>query len=381
MYAKGFAQLRAIIADNPDFTDSDLKTRLDAVVLDELAFERSTTLPSNRFFQVITFLATFCPCINVSGQEAPFTLHVQSDEVIVDLTAVDHSSYRPDTTLTRDDIIVSDGGKPVPLTSFDTSAGDSVRPLQLWLVVQCNLQGWIGNGSSVLTGHADLLGAGLRNLSSADTVGVAHWCDDGVEHLDMPPGHDSTAALKTLPVLVKPATGLGRPQERTGELSLQSLLRSISLHAAQTIPRPLPVLLFLHEDATGAPKIEVDQLLKTLLEQSAVAFVLNDGSADVTFSSDYLRNNTGYVLRNLAERTGGAAFRVAPLQQEPGGLSQAITTILERLHSRYQLSFVPKQKDGKVHTLKVSLTVAARQKHSRVILGSRSSYLAPLRKN
>ena len=141
------------------------------------------------------------------------------------------------------------------------------------------------------------------------------------------------------------------------------------------------MLLFLHEDATGAPKIEVDQLLKTLLEQSAVAFVLNDGSADVTFSSDYLRNNTGYVLRNLAERTGGAAFRVAPLQQEPGGLSQAITTILERLHSRYQLSFVPKQKDGKVHTLKVSLTVAARQKHSRVILGSRSSYLAPLRKN
>jgi hypothetical protein len=72
----------------------------------------------------------------------------------------------------------------------------------------------------------------------------------------------------------------------------------------------------------------------------------------------------------MAKHTGGQYFST-PAE----GFAAALETILQQLHFRYELGFIPQAIDGKRHELKVELTAAARKQHKGVRLRFRQEYI------
>jgi len=83
----------------------------------------------------------------------------------------------------------------------------------------------------------------------------------------------------------------------------------------------------------------------------------------------------GKISHYVAKQTGGEYFS-APKE----GYATALENILEQLHARYQLGFMPKTIDGKRHKLKIELTKEGGRKYKGVRLRVRQEYI-PLRED
>jgi hypothetical protein len=116
---------------------------------------------------------------------ADVTFHSSSDLVLVDVIAFKNGL--PDKTLKRGDLEVFDNGRPVSITTFDSVAQFAARPVALWFVVLCNMQGYEKQGSGLFAGQIALFRPALKYVEKQDTVAVAHWCDDGQSRLDLLP--------------------------------------------------------------------------------------------------------------------------------------------------------------------------------------------------
>lgn len=305
-----------------------------------------------------------------------YTLKAQSNLALLDVVAVDHNSLVPDRTLTQADFVLLDDGKPVPIASLDRDSAAAMRPLLLWVIVQCRMPDWQEEGSGFMGGTAEPLAKGLTHLHANEKVAVAHWCDDGHFAVDLHPTLDHGAVIPTTGKAMLTKLNSGR-ELREGEIALQKMLRLTQEVSRNEAPGFMPVLLFLHGDKTGAPPREIDKLLVETLESNAVLFLLNDGAL-MGWSLPPDIPERSHVLRFLSEQTGGAAMAVQSGTGDRDGYSEALAAILDRLHGRYQIGFVPQKLDGKVHSLKVELTPEAKQMHHGLSLMAHSSYRAPL---
>lgn len=296
------------------------------------------------------------------------SIRVNSSLVLVDVITQDAKTKLPFNDLQKEDFQVFDNGSEMDIRSFDVGARYSTRPIALWLVVICNERNWDENGSGFIRGKTASLRPALNHLDKNDTVGVAHWCDNGTQKIDFAPSRDLDGALAKLEELFheKPK-GIGT---RPGELALQRMLRLIldSAHLAQL--QPLPVIVFLYGDHSGMAREEADDLLKNLLETSGIVFGINDGAVPV--SPIYLGNQHAQpnVAHFLAAKTGGQFFSVSPQM-----FSTELDEILVRVHFRYVLGFQPPVLDGKWHTLKVQLTDSATAKYPDARLAFRPAYI------
>ena len=324
---------------------------------------------------VAALLLTACGV--AQAQEAPYTLKVQRNEVIVDLFAVNHSTYVPDSGLVAEDLDITDNAQRVKLTSFTHSGAGSLRPLALWIVSQCDLKGWQSSGSRFVQHRAATMADGLHHLRPEDTVAAAGWCDDGRQKVGNPSRSvDAVAAeIEEWTAQTKVPKGTSK---RTGELALQTMLHDISAEVPANNPRPLPVLVFLHQDDTGTDAVEYSRVLSILLEQSSIAFVASDGKGTYQPSPGYLAaGNVGHVLQQLAADTGGSVIVAGSFADHPNVLGEVLASIIDRLHGRYEISFVPQKLDGTVHSLDVRLNDIGRRDHGSTSLKTRKSYLAP----
>lgn len=302
-----------------------------------------------------------------SAQSSDITFRSSSNLVLVDVFALNGKTGLPDKTLTRDDFQVFDNGHPVAIKTFDSGAELATRPLVLWFVVQCNMQGWEKEGSGLFAGQVARFQPALKYLSKEDTVAVAHWCDDGQAQLDLLPttsvGEAATALEQVLAPMPSP-----KDHTRTGELALQRTLQLITEDTRSRSPAPLPVLIFLYGDYSGMPKAEADHFINELLETSAIAFGLRDRR------SPKIRGSWGgeqdAVANYIAHETGGEYLWVTPETYEKG-----LEEILLQLHFRYELGFRPEVLDGKRHKLEVKLADAAKRQHKRVRLRYRLAYV------
>jgi len=109
------------------------------------------------------------------------TIRVQSSLVLVDVISQDLKSGLPARDFKKEDFRVFDNGHEVRIATFD--AGADTRPISLWLVVICNESGLVG-ASAEFAGKESLFRSALDHLKKHDTVGVAHWCDNGETQLD-----------------------------------------------------------------------------------------------------------------------------------------------------------------------------------------------------
>lgn len=307
--------------------------------------------------------AALCPNL-AAGQQPEITIHASTNLVLVDVVGMKNGL--PEKSLKREDFQLFDNNTSVPIKTFDTGTQSSSRPLALWLVVQCRMPGWEAQGSGYFAGQINRLLPALKRLDPHDSVGVAHWCDNGDSQLDLQPtsnvGDLTAAAERVLAAEPKPGD-----HDRTGELALQRTLQLIVDATRSTKPEPLPVVIFLYGDWSGMPRSEADHFIGELLETSAVAFGLRDQRSPHIW---WLPGEQRQVAHYVATQTGGEYLDVTP-DTYGNGLEQ----ILQQLHFRYELGFEPPVLDGKRHRLTVKLTGPAEKQHKGVRLRYRAAYV------
>ena len=182
------------------------------------------------------------------------TFRVQSSLVLVDVITKDRNSGLPIKDFQKKDFRLFDNRREVPITTFDAGARFDTRPITLWLVVICNESGLPKLGASAeFLGQESLFRPALDHLETHDSVGVAHWCDNGDTQLDLLPTEDRDKAIRELAETLKPIPFEGgtSASDEAGEQAFRKIIRLIIRDAYRRNPKPLPVIVFLHGDHTG----------------------------------------------------------------------------------------------------------------------------------
>ena len=311
----------------------------------------------------------------VSEPEMP-TFRAGAQLVLVDVIP----EYTPDsrsrsllTDLKREDFRVFDNRKEMSIAGFDIGAANQTRPIALWLIVQCPLGFQPGWASDFMRGKTQYLSPALAHLFRDDVVGVAHWCDNGIANIDLPPAHDPDAALSAIDQILSQKPALG--SNRKGELAMQKMIRMLVGNVQAATPDRLPVLLFLYGDHSGTRLSEADLIIESVLESSGLVFGISDNSWPFRPDAMFYDRNVNYLVHYYSQETGGGFYGV----EDPKLFSAALDYILSQLHLRYTLSFKPLALDGKRHQLKVELTKDALRRFRGARLRHRQSYI-PTRK-
>jgi hypothetical protein len=318
----------------------------------------------------ICFLAA-CTSISIESHLPPAsaqapTIRVQSSLVLVDVISQDLKSGLPVRDFKKEDFRMFDNRHQVRIATFD--AGADTRRITLWFVVICNEGGIIG-ASAEFVGRESLFRSALDHLEKHDTVGVAHWCDNGETQLDLLPTEDRDSAIHVLAESLKPIPFQGGTDasDQVGEETFRKMIRLIIHDAYLRNPKPLPVIVFLHGDHTGQPRQELDKLVDDFLETSGIVFGIRDDRSPMLH---FLIGEQAKILHYMAKHTGGQY-----ISSPPSGYAAALEAVLMQLHFRYELGFIPPAIDGKRHELKVELTKAAKEEHKRIRLRFRPQYI------
>jgi hypothetical protein len=317
------------------------------------------------FWLILLIEVSMCGT-SVLAQDTPLTFHSSSNLVLVDVIARNPKNGLPDKTLTRADFELFDSGHPIPIKTFDNGAQFTTRPLALWFIVLCNMEGYEKEGSGLFRGQIGPLMPSLKYVETQDAVAVAHWCDDGQSNLDLLPTRNIEKLATVLEKVLAPIPDT-KGHDRAGELALQKTLQLIVDATRLSKPEPVPIVIFLYGDHSGMPKSEANHFIDELLETSAIVYGLRDRRSPGIW---FLPGEQKEVAHYIANETGGQYLDVMP-QTYASGLQE----ILQQLHSRYELGFTPEALDGRRHKLTVKLAEAVKNQHKGVRLRYRAAYV------
>lgn len=301
--------------------------------------------------------------------------HTGTSLVLVDLIAQNPKTGIPLISLLSQDFRLFDNNKEVHIATFDSGSHFGTRPIGIWFVVICNEKNNGPHGeyaSGGFLGKETLFRPALDDLDKNDTVGVAHWCDNGDARLDLLPTQNKDTAISALAEVLRPFDFETPPpsKRRQGELALQHLIRLIIADAHGRNPQPLPVILVLHSDHTGMPMPELDKIVDEFLATSGIVFGLKDVDVRDFIFGPLGNGEEGSIWHYMAAETGGQYFSV-----HPNLYATALKSVLLQLHFRYQLGFKPPSLDGKRHELKVEFAPEAKQQTKGVQLRYRPEYI------
>jgi len=301
--------------------------------------------------------------------QAP-TIRVQSSLVLVDVITQDRKSGLPVRDFKKGDFRLFDNRHEVRVATFDAGARYDTRSITLWLVVICNESGLPKFGASAeFLGQEAFFRPALNHLEPHDSVGIAHWCDNGASQLDLLPTEDRDKAIQELSEALKPIPFEGgtSASDEAGEQAFRKLIRLIIRDAYRRNPKPLPVIVFLHGDHTGQPHGELNKLVDDFLETSGIVFGIRDYRSP---NLHFIIGEQTKIMHYMAKHTGGQYFSTSSSEYE-----RTLETILMQLHFRYQLGFIPLAIDGKRHELRVELTREAKAGHKGLRLRYRPEYI------
>lgn len=305
--------------------------------------------------------AAACGFSAFAAPQAP--IKVQSEIVMVDVLAENKKTGDPIKDLAKDDFQLRVNGKSVDIAGFARGKDENLRPLQLWFVLVCNEERHYAVGgsrrrtqaestdilsSSFLAGRSEqTLAPGLAHLQSADTVGVAHWCDNGESEIDFHPAVQSDAVYKAIDsiagrkaITIQEVNDQDDPQKR-----LLALINSVSRSA---FPQPVPAVIFV------GGKRGVNDANRDSSSTGAMEFSFFDAGG--TGNTSATEADSHYDVKNnqYGERLG---------------------SIIDILHSRYEVGFQPVKADKKQHRVAVTITAAARDRYPTAVLRYRDEYV------
>jgi hypothetical protein len=281
--------------------------------------------------------------------------------VLVDAMAEDKKSGAPVEDLQQDDFQLRDNGKAVSISSFNRGKDHKLRPIQLWFVLLCNeeLHTQMGGrrrgqvesteqwGVSFLAGKTTELRPALEHLKPEDTLGVAHWCDDGQSEIDVPPSADHYAALAAMDQFAQRKTVV--IQQDTGRDPQTEVTALINNTARTSFPEPFLAIIFLGgkqtEKSSGGKSGDV---WSGFMEESSMDFGMGGAGTSGTESFGHAVQGSDYVKR--------------------------LGVYLDNLHQRYEIGFEPGKEGKKPHRVSVMLTKGAKEKYPDAMLRYREVY-------
>lgn len=287
----------------------------------------------------------------------------------VDVIALNAKTLSVVPNLTAQDFAIQDDTKPTPVLSFASGMHYQEPPIALWLVLECNNYGVTDFASGFMRGKTKYLLSALAHLDKTDVVGVAHWCGNGKQAIDLMPGHDPQAAINALNAVLKqkPVEGANRQAEDAKERMVNLILTQ-----AKTMkPKPTPVIVFLYGDAGFAFRHEAEGTLINLLSMPSFVYGLNNAGYHFDQSAMFGGGNIYYEIHYLSISLGGNVYGTPDAKQ----FSTALDYILMQMHFRYTLGFKPGAMDSKRHNLKIELTDAAAKEFPGVVLRYRAQYI------
>jgi len=322
------------------------------------------------YFSALMLLAAIVVSVPCARSQQQLPAHAT---VLVNVLASDKHTNLPAEGLTPEDFEVFDGRAPVKIASFSSASSGTLRPITLWLVIQCPEThpyfDWVSRGSGFLRGKVDTLTPVLQQLGALDTVGVAHWCDDGQSAIDLLPGTDRSAPANSLNALLNsPAIPIG---DILGENALYEVVLRMRDASVVAAPAALPVIVFFYGDHSGMHHDRVNDLLNRPLGMLPVVYGINNGVVPIQKLPLTDAFTQMHVVHFLGEQTGGEV-----LSNFHDDYSKELQHVLRELHGRYEIGFVPQDADGKRHELKVRFAEAARQKSRAVQLRVATEFLA-----
>jgi VWFA-related protein len=122
------------------------------------------------------------------------------------------------------------------------------------------------------------------------------------------------------------------------------------------------VLIVISDGGDNASEATLDHVLKKARDSNAAIYTIG-----IYDENDIDRNPR--VLKALAETTGGERF----LPRSPGDLLRACAQIAREIRSGYTIGYVPPDRDGAYHRIRV---VVAPQPQQRINVRTRPGYFA-----
>jgi len=262
-------------------------------------------------------------------------------------------------SLDRTDIDLLIDGVPAQIATFERGPQAETRPLALWFVLRCNEKGAADN-SKFIREAAKYFRPALAHLESRDTVGVAHWCGDGSNAIDLRPTFDHNAAVKVIETITHGKAVEAERDGRKQAASLKEMVNLVLADAGESKTRPLAALVFLYDDEAADAMHETDQhslsdkhssesyspwfdedtldsLSDALLKSSSVVYGIGPLHGSKNDAMQTNERTAAFLRPSLSYLTFVTAGRYFAAPSEMSGA--AVEDILLRLHSRYELGF------------------------------------------
>ncbi len=279
---------------------------------------------------------------SVQGQEPSF--RATSSELVVLPVIVTDKQGGFVTGVGRDRFAVFDNGRPMPIEVFT----DQDEPVTIGLIIDAS--------ASMRTKMGEVLAATLafaRSSNPEDELFALRFNDDVADAV--PDRHFLLAEDQDD---LKAAISQLIPDGQTA--LYDALIAGLERLGAGT--RARKALIVISDGGDNASQAKLDRVLARARAGNAAIFTVG------LFASDDEDRNPG-VLKALAEATGGERF----LPGSPGELLRDCVRIARELRSGYTIGYVPPDRDGAFHRIRVVLQPAAKN----LTLRTRPGYFAP----
>ena len=262
-----------------------------------------------------------------AAQDPSPSFRTASSELVVLPIVVTDKQNRYVSDLARERFVVFDNGRKVPVELFTNE--DS--PATIGLLVDAS--------SSMRSKLGEVLAASLafaRTSNPQDELFALRFNDDVKDAVA-----DHTLLLAEDLQALEKAIGSLRAEGRT---SLYDALIAGFDHL-RAGSRARKALVVISDGGDNASQATLEQVLARARDSNAAIYTVG-----IYDPNDVEKNPR--VLKSLAHTTGGERF----LPRSPGELMQACQRIAREIRSGYTLGYVPPDRDGAYHRVRVEIT-------------------------
>jgi Ca-activated chloride channel homolog len=314
-----------------------------AVCLAALLFCLATPFSLRPFSLGPSRLSAFQPSTLAVQPQSPAFRSGSSELVVLPVVVTDKQG-RYVSDLERDRFTVFDNGRRVPIEIFSNED----TPLTIGLIIDAS-----GSMGSKLGEVIMAALAFARSSNPQDELFVVRFNDD-VQHVIRDRPFLLAEDLGVLNVALRSM----RPEGRTA--LYDALVEGID-HLGRGA-RARKVLVVVSDGGDNASEATLDHVLGRARESNAMIYTLG------IFEPEDIDRNPG-VLKSLARATGGDRF----LPRTPGEMLQVCERIAREIRSGYTIGYVPPDRDGNYHRVRVDVQPSPSQK---ITVRTRPGYFA-----
>jgi len=295
----------------------------------------------------LTALTTSVGALRAQSSQPPVAdrglfLSSSSDLVVLPVVVTDRQD-RFVADLAQDRFVVLDNGRPQAIALFTNED----TPVTVGLVID--------DSRSMAPKLAEVIAAAAafaRSSNAQDELFAVAFNDTVHEHIG------SRTLSVADPVGLEKALSALVAQGRT---ALYDAVGAALQRAAETT-RPRKVLILISDGGDNASETTLKQILARARQSNVTVYTIG------LFDADDADRNPG-VLKSLARTTGGERF----LPNTPARLLQACQHIAREIRNGYTIGYLPPDRDGAYHRVKVEVRVPD---GLRVSVRTRPGYVA-----